>query len=180
MLQGRGLLQGARPDEYLIRVGLDGLCVIIEINNYNITCLPPETKPRTNTGDLVFILVSVVLSLVVINLLVFVLRNFGLNKLLHTVLFVQTFDFFTHRPQMWSQNDFLTAININKLLLTDLRRLQKVTVMLTYILFNAVKLYANYTLLAYIAVYEIVNFSWIKSLTSCPLRDMVMGTLFVA
>ncbi|VDI07734.1 Hypothetical predicted protein, partial [Mytilus galloprovincialis] len=58
-IKGNGLLQGARPDEYLIRVGLDGLCVIIEINNYNITCLPPETKPRSNTGDLVFILVVV-------------------------------------------------------------------------------------------------------------------------
>ncbi|CAG2200424.1 PLXNA [Mytilus edulis] len=58
-IKGRGLLQGARPDEYLIRVGLDGLCVIIEINNHNITCLPPETKPRSNTGDLVFILVVV-------------------------------------------------------------------------------------------------------------------------
>ncbi|CAG2207665.1 unnamed protein product [Mytilus edulis] len=43
----------------ILHVGLDGLCVIIEINNYNITCLPPETKPRTNTGDLVFILVVV-------------------------------------------------------------------------------------------------------------------------
>ncbi|XP_076115151.1 plexin-2-like isoform X2 [Mytilus galloprovincialis] len=56
---GHGLLQGARPDDYLIRIGLDGLCIIIEINNYNITCLPPGTKPRTNTGDLVFIVVVV-------------------------------------------------------------------------------------------------------------------------
>ncbi|CAG2249782.1 unnamed protein product [Mytilus edulis] len=58
-IKGHGLLQGARPDDYLIRIGLDGLCIIIEINNYNITCLPPGTKPRTNTGDLVFIVVVV-------------------------------------------------------------------------------------------------------------------------
>ncbi|CAC5379798.1 PLXNA [Mytilus coruscus] len=58
-IKGRGLLQGARPDDYFIRVGLDGLCIITDISNYNITCLPPETKPRTNTGDLVFIVVVV-------------------------------------------------------------------------------------------------------------------------
>ncbi|VDI20321.1 Hypothetical predicted protein [Mytilus galloprovincialis] len=58
-IKGRKLLQGARSDDYLIRVGLDGLCIIIEVNNCSITCLPPTTKPRTNTGDLVFILVVV-------------------------------------------------------------------------------------------------------------------------
>ncbi|XP_071129080.1 plexin-A4-like [Mytilus edulis] len=58
-IKGSRLLQGARYDDYLIRVGLDGLCIIIEVTNYNITCLPPTTKPRTDTGDLVFILVVV-------------------------------------------------------------------------------------------------------------------------
>ncbi|CAG2225813.1 unnamed protein product [Mytilus edulis] len=58
-IKGSGLLQGARADDYLIRVGLDGLCLITDINNDNITCLPPQTKPRTNTGDLVFIVVIV-------------------------------------------------------------------------------------------------------------------------
>ncbi|XP_052059519.1 plexin-2-like [Mytilus californianus] len=58
-IKGRGLLEGARPDDYFIRVGLDGLCLITDINNDNITCLPPKTKPRTNTGDLVFIVVVV-------------------------------------------------------------------------------------------------------------------------
>ncbi|XP_071129066.1 plexin-A4-like [Mytilus edulis] len=58
-IKGSGLLQGARADDYFIRVGLDGLCLITDINNDNITCLPPKTKPRTNTGDLVFIVVIV-------------------------------------------------------------------------------------------------------------------------
>ncbi|XP_052076329.1 uncharacterized protein LOC127714275 [Mytilus californianus] len=59
VIKGRRLLQGARPDDYFVRVGLDGLCRILDINNNNITCLPPKTKPRTNTGDFAFIMVVV-------------------------------------------------------------------------------------------------------------------------
>lgn len=49
--QGNRLLDGATKEMYEIDVGLTGKCFIEEINNFNITCSPPPTKPRTNHSD---------------------------------------------------------------------------------------------------------------------------------
>lgn len=50
-IQGRNLLTGAKREEYVVEIGLDGKCFVREMTNENITCLPPKEVPRTNHSD---------------------------------------------------------------------------------------------------------------------------------
>ncbi|XP_063446926.1 plexin-A1-like isoform X2 [Mytilus trossulus] len=61
MIKGRSLLEGALQSDYTVKIGLDGTCLIQQISNWNITCLPPKSKPRTNHSDetIVFVVVEV-------------------------------------------------------------------------------------------------------------------------
>ncbi|VDI79558.1 plexin A [Mytilus galloprovincialis] len=61
MIMGRNLLEGAHQSDYTVKIGLDGTCFIQQISNWNITCLPPKSKPRTNHSDetIVFVVVEV-------------------------------------------------------------------------------------------------------------------------
>ncbi|XP_076112721.1 plexin-A2-like isoform X3 [Mytilus galloprovincialis] len=60
-IMGRNLLEGALQSDYTVKIGLDGTCLIKQISNWNITCLPPKSKPRTNHSDetIVFVVVEV-------------------------------------------------------------------------------------------------------------------------
>ncbi|XP_052081072.1 plexin-A1-like [Mytilus californianus] len=50
-IKGKNILNGARPTDYTIHVGLDGSCFITDINMQLITCYPPKSVPRTNKTD---------------------------------------------------------------------------------------------------------------------------------
>ena len=50
-IQGRGLLAGAKKEEYFVQIGLDGTCLVKEMTNENITCLPPNVVPGTSHSD---------------------------------------------------------------------------------------------------------------------------------
>jgi hypothetical protein len=51
-------------DEYFIQIGLDGKCLVENMTNENITCLPPKEVPRTNNSNdnIVFIVVCITFS----------------------------------------------------------------------------------------------------------------------
>ncbi|CAC5414008.1 PLXNA [Mytilus coruscus] len=61
MIKGKSLLEGAHQSDYTVKIGLDGTCLIQHMSNWNITCLPPKSKPRTNHSDerIVFVVVEV-------------------------------------------------------------------------------------------------------------------------
>lgn len=50
-IQGRYLLEGATKEEYFVQIGLDGKCLVKEMTNDNITCLPPNIVPGTSHSD---------------------------------------------------------------------------------------------------------------------------------
>ncbi|XP_063418249.1 plexin-B2-like [Mytilus trossulus] len=50
-IKGRNILNGARLENYRIHIGLDGRCLIADINMQFIICLPPNSVPRTNNTD---------------------------------------------------------------------------------------------------------------------------------
>ncbi|XP_071175959.1 plexin-B1-like [Mytilus edulis] len=60
-ITGTNILHGAIYDDYSIHVGLDGKCIIKDINMTYIICLPPTFTPRTNETDehTVFVVVEV-------------------------------------------------------------------------------------------------------------------------
>lgn len=49
--KGRDLLAGAKEEEYFVQIGLDGTCLVKEMTNENITCLPPNEVPGTSHTD---------------------------------------------------------------------------------------------------------------------------------
>ena len=49
--KGRDLLAGAKKEEYFVQIGLDGKCLVKEMTNENITCLPPNEVPGTSHSD---------------------------------------------------------------------------------------------------------------------------------
>jgi len=49
--KGRDLLAGAKQEEYFVQIGLDGTCLVKEMTNDNITCLPPKEVPGTSHSD---------------------------------------------------------------------------------------------------------------------------------
>ncbi|VDI05385.1 Hypothetical predicted protein [Mytilus galloprovincialis] len=51
-IKGRNILSGARLEDYRIHVGLDGSCLLTDIDMQLITCFPPKSVPRTNKTDL--------------------------------------------------------------------------------------------------------------------------------
>ncbi|XP_052060745.1 plexin-A2-like isoform X3 [Mytilus californianus] len=61
VIEGRNFLDGAKREDYIVNIGLDGKCYIEEMTDWNITCLPPKNKPRTNHSDenIVFVIVQV-------------------------------------------------------------------------------------------------------------------------
>ncbi|XP_052080994.1 plexin-B2-like [Mytilus californianus] len=50
-IKGRNILNGARLEDYRIHIGLDGRCLITDINMQFIICFPPNSVPRTNNTD---------------------------------------------------------------------------------------------------------------------------------
>jgi len=50
-IQGRNLLAGAKKEEYFVQIGLDGKCLVKEMTDENITCLPPNEVPGTSHSD---------------------------------------------------------------------------------------------------------------------------------
>ncbi|XP_063443277.1 plexin-A1-like [Mytilus trossulus] len=50
-IMGKKILNGARPTDYTIHIGLDGSCFITDITMQLITCFPPKSVPRTNKTD---------------------------------------------------------------------------------------------------------------------------------
>ncbi|XP_071159994.1 plexin A3-like [Mytilus edulis] len=50
-IMGKNILNGARPTDYTIHIGLDGSCFITNITMQLITCFPPKSVPRTNKTD---------------------------------------------------------------------------------------------------------------------------------
>ncbi|XP_063418246.1 plexin-B1-like [Mytilus trossulus] len=50
-IKGRNILSGARLEDYRIHVGLDGSCLLTDIDMQLITCFPPKSVPRTNKTD---------------------------------------------------------------------------------------------------------------------------------
>ncbi|VDI38538.1 plexin A [Mytilus galloprovincialis] len=59
VIKGQRILEGAKQEDYTIHIGLDGKCIITDITNFNITCLPPYLKPKTSTDGSIFMLVEV-------------------------------------------------------------------------------------------------------------------------
>ncbi|XP_052080748.1 plexin-B2-like isoform X2 [Mytilus californianus] len=61
-IKGRNILNLARREDYSVHIGLDGKCVITDIDMLFITCLPPKSVPRTNKTDvdIVHVIVEVV------------------------------------------------------------------------------------------------------------------------
>ena len=51
LFKGRDLLAGAKKEEYFVQIGLDGTCLVKEMTNENITCLPPNEVPGTSHSD---------------------------------------------------------------------------------------------------------------------------------
>jgi len=49
--KGRDLLAGSKKEEYVVQIGLDGTCLVKEMTNDNITCLPPKEVPGTSDSD---------------------------------------------------------------------------------------------------------------------------------
>ncbi|XP_076112616.1 plexin-B3-like [Mytilus galloprovincialis] len=60
-IKGTNLLNGAKPGDYSIQIGLDGNCYDPKITMQLITCLPPTSVPRTNHTDVntVYVIVLV-------------------------------------------------------------------------------------------------------------------------
>ncbi|CAC5364404.1 PLXNB [Mytilus coruscus] len=60
-IKGKNILNGARREDYSLHIGLDGSCLITDINMQCITCFPPKSVPRTNNSDvdMVYVLVYV-------------------------------------------------------------------------------------------------------------------------
>ncbi|CAC5368904.1 PLXNB [Mytilus coruscus] len=60
-IKGKNISNGARREDYSIHIGLDGSCLITDINMQCITCFPPKSVPRTNNSDvdMVYVLVYV-------------------------------------------------------------------------------------------------------------------------
>ncbi|XP_071159959.1 plexin-B2-like isoform X2 [Mytilus edulis] len=50
-IKGRNILNGARLENYRIHIGLDGRCLIADINMQFIICFPPSSVPRTNNTN---------------------------------------------------------------------------------------------------------------------------------
>ncbi|CAC5406190.1 PLXND [Mytilus coruscus] len=50
-IKGRNILNGARLEDYRIHVGLDGSCLLTDIDMQFIICFPPKSVPRTNKTD---------------------------------------------------------------------------------------------------------------------------------
>ncbi|XP_052080598.1 plexin-B1-like [Mytilus californianus] len=50
-IKGRNILNGARLEDYRIHVGLDGSCLLTDIDMQLIICFPPKSVPRTNKTD---------------------------------------------------------------------------------------------------------------------------------
>ncbi|XP_052080277.1 hepatocyte growth factor receptor-like isoform X2 [Mytilus californianus] len=61
-IKGRNILNVARYHDYHINIGLDGSCLISDINMELITCIPPKSVPRTNKTDVttVHVIVNVI------------------------------------------------------------------------------------------------------------------------
>lgn len=69
-------MDGAKQEDYVVNIGLDGKCFIEEMTDWNITCFPPKNKPRTNHSDenIAFVIVSG-LIIFLINFFFNILRN---------------------------------------------------------------------------------------------------------
>ncbi|XP_063417069.1 plexin-B3-like [Mytilus trossulus] len=63
-IKGINILRGAHREDYSVHIGLDGLCLITDINMQFITCLPPKSVPRTNKTDENTVHVIVVVSMI--------------------------------------------------------------------------------------------------------------------
>ncbi|CAC5392625.1 unnamed protein product [Mytilus coruscus] len=50
-IKGKNILNGAREEDYNIKVGLDGKCLISKIEMEFIICVPPKNVPRTNKSE---------------------------------------------------------------------------------------------------------------------------------
>ncbi|XP_071159982.1 plexin-A4-like [Mytilus edulis] len=61
VIEGTHLLDGAKQEDYVVNIGLDGKCFIEKMTDWNITCFPPKNKPRTNHSDenIAFVIVQV-------------------------------------------------------------------------------------------------------------------------
>ncbi|XP_071160120.1 plexin-B2-like [Mytilus edulis] len=60
-IKGRNILNLVQHEDYIVHIGLDGKCVITDISMSYLTCLPPNSVPRTNKTDVntVYVIVEV-------------------------------------------------------------------------------------------------------------------------